>query len=139
VSPDLEAQISWIESYKHSEKAGEQYYFIIERRDGLPIGTVRIYDLREDSFCWGSWILNKDKTRYSALESAFLVYEFGFDVLGFKKSHYEVMKGNERVVAFHQKMGAVIIGEDEDNLFFTISKTAVDTSKVKLSALIGVK
>ncbi|HUH56905.1 MAG TPA: GNAT family N-acetyltransferase, partial [Pseudomonadales bacterium] len=113
VTADLQSQKDWIKKYKSDEKNKKQFYFIIERLDGTPCGTVRVYDLKQDSFCWGSWILNEDKTRYAALESAFLVYKFGFEVLGFKKSHFDVMKGNERVISFHKKMGAVETGEDE--------------------------
>lgn len=134
VSPDVESQRAWISEYKKDEESGVQYYFIIERVDGVPCGTVRIYDLQPESFSWGSWILNEDKTRYAALESAFLVYEFGFGKLGFRKSHFEVMKGNTRVVSFHKKMGAVEIGEDEQNFYFEISDDAVAASKQKLAS-----
>ena len=136
VSPDLQSQKDWIRKYKNDEKAKSQFYFIIERLDGTPCGTVRVYDLKEDSFCWGSWILNEDKTRYAALESAFLVYKFGFEVLGFKKSHFDVMKGNERVISFHKKMGAVETGEDEQNYYFEINDSAVYAMQEKLASKI---
>lgn len=126
VNPDLQAQINWIREYKSDEKRKKQFYFIIERLDGTPCGTVRIYDFHQDSFCWGSWILNEDKTRSAAIESAFLVYEFGFDELGFVKSHFDVRKGNERVISFHRKMGAQQTGEDELNYYFEITKEAVN-------------
>lgn len=133
VSPDLEAQKTWIRQYKDDEFHGIQYYFIIERLDGTPCGTVRIYDIRNDSFCWGSWILNHNKTRYAALESAFLVYDFGFIKLGFKKSHFDVMKGNKSVIKFHNRMGAIKINEDEINEYFEITKEAVKAAKEKLA------
>ena len=132
VTADLQSQKDWIKKYKNDEKDKKQFYFIIERLDGTPCGTVRIYDLKQDSFCWGGWILNEDKTRYAALESAFLVYKFGFEVLGFKKSHFDVMKGNERVISFHKKMGAVQTGEDEQNYYFEITSSAVYAMQEKL-------
>ncbi len=132
VKPDLIAQRQWILEYKNEELAGRQYYFIIERIDGIPCGTVRIYDIRDDSFCWGSWILNENKTRYSAVESAFLVYDFGFDKLGFNKAHFEVVKQNKRVVSFHKKMGAFEVGEDETNIYFEITRQSVQAIKEKL-------
>ena len=131
VSSDLEAQKSWIRNYKDDEKKGTQYYFIIERLDGTLCGTVRIYDIRNDSFCWGSWILNENKTRYAALESAFLVYDFGFKQLGFKKSHFDVMKGNEGVIKFHTRMGAVKTAEDELNEYFEITEDAIKATREK--------
>lgn len=132
VQNDLQAQIDWIREYKTYEDNNKQFYFIIERLDGTPCGTVRIYDLREDSFCWGSWILNEDKTRYAAVESAFLVYKFGFENLGYKKSHFDVMRENEKVIEFHQKLGAVITNEDKNNFYFTISKEIIEKSKINL-------
>jgi RimJ/RimL family protein N-acetyltransferase len=129
VQSDVDAQKQWIKKYKIDEQAGNQYYFIIERTGGPSCGTVRVYDIRKDSFCWGSWILTQNKTRYAALESAFLVYEFGFEQLGFEKSHFDVMKGNDGVVKFHLRMGAVQIDEDEQNLYFEISKDAVESAK----------
>jgi RimJ/RimL family protein N-acetyltransferase len=129
VSSDINGQKEWIKQYKVDEVEGLQFYFIIERNDGVPCGTIRVYDLREDSFCWGSWILNEDKTRYAALESAFLIYKFGFESLGFKKSHFDVMKGNEKVVSFHRKMGAIKIDEDKDNYYFEIYSDSVESKK----------
>lgn len=131
----VEAQREWIRSYKAKENAKQQYYFIIEKLDGTKCGTVRIYDIREDSFCWGSWILNHNKTRTAAVESAFLVYEFGFEFLGFPKSHFDVMKGNEKVIKFHEKFGAVVVGEDEDNFYFNVSKEAVENCKKKFGGI----
>lgn len=136
VNPSVEAQKEWIKKYKNDESEGIQYYFIIERIDGTPCGTVRIYDLRDNSFCWGSWILNEDKTRYAALESAFLVYQFTFEHLNFTKSHFDVRKGNDRVISFHEKMGAVKTGETELNLLFEITKEAVAQTKVRLMSKI---
>lgn len=129
VTADVEAQREWIKKYKADESKGEQYYFIIERLDGTPCGTVRVYDIRDDSFCWGSWILNESKTRYAALESAFLVYEFGFNKLGVKRSHFEVMKGNKGVIKFHARMGAVKVDEDEINDYFEITEEAVEKAR----------
>lgn len=128
VRDDIDAQVSWIKNYKREEAKGLQYYFIIERLDGTPCGTVRVYDLKESSFSWGSWILNEDKTRYAALESAFLIYKFGFDSLNYERSHFEVMKGNDGVVSFHKKMGAKEVGQDEANFYFNIDKAAVEAA-----------
>jgi RimJ/RimL family protein N-acetyltransferase len=136
VSPNLEAQKNWIQEYKKEEKEKKQYYFIIERLDGTPCGTVRIYDLRKESFSWGSWILNEDKTRYAAIESALLVYEFGFEMLGYCKSNFEVMKENSAVLSFHKKMGALEIGEDEDNIYLSIEKNSVHSFKKRMEKIL---
>ncbi len=132
VKDDIKLQKNWLLNYKAREREGKEYYFIIERNDGIRCGTVRLYDFVNNSFCWGSWILNEDKTRFSAIESAFLVYRFGFNDLGFSKSHFDVRKDNKRVISFHEKMGAVKVGETEDSYLFEISKEAVDEQRQKL-------
>lgn len=139
VNANLQAQKDWISGYKGDEKSGKQYYFIIELLDGTPCGTIRVYDLNEESFCWGSWILNENKTRYAALESAFLVYKFGFEKLGYSKSHFEVMKANSKVISFHEKMGAKKLFEDADNIYFNITSADVESARKKLADKVSLK
>ena len=119
VDADAEKQKQWLMAYKEREKNGEEYYFIIERKsDSLPIGTVRIYDFisEENSFCWGSWILNENKTRYAALECALLIYDYCFLELGFKRCHMDIRKENIKVIDFHKRFGVKIIGETDADL-----------------------
>lgn len=116
---DLVKQREWLVDYKILEKLGQEFYFIIQRNsDSLPIGTVRIYDFidKNDSFCWGSWILNENKTRYAALECALLIYDYAFLELGFKRCHMNIRKDNLKVIEFHKKSGVKIIGETDLDL-----------------------
>ncbi|NWB91690.1 GNAT family N-acetyltransferase [Pseudomonas agarici] len=130
---NLAKQKSWIKNYKIHEKEGKQFYFIIERHDGTPCGTVRVYDLKEDSFCWGSWILNEEKTRFAALESAFLIYEFGFEHLNYEKSHFDVRKENIKVISFHEKMGATKTGETNLDILYEVTRDSIEKVKNRLS------
>lgn len=137
---DEEAQRQWIVSYKKREQAKEEYYFIIcKNSDDSAVGTVRLYDFKENpkSFCWGSWILGKNKTRYAAVESALLVYEAGFLYLGFEQSHYEVMKGNNKVHSFHLKMGAEKVSEDSLNIYYIFSKEKYGINKIQYARFLG--
>lgn len=118
-------QRKWLQEYKIREYNNKEFYFIIFRNDtNERIGTVRLYDFIEDkkSFCWGSWILNERKTSSSALESALLVYKIGFYNLGFQQSHFDVRKENDKVIAFHTKMGAVKTSSNEIDIFFNYTK-----------------
>ncbi|PKG37961.1 GNAT family N-acetyltransferase [Psychromonas sp. Urea-02u-13] len=122
-------QAMWIDSYKMRETEGLEYYFIIERLDNnIRIGTVRLYDFigNKESFCWGSWILNRDKTRSSAIESAILVYEFAFKELNFHGCHFDVRKKNTNVIKFHRKFGAELISETDLDLYFQLSPVSYD-------------
>ena len=119
VKDDLENQRKWLEGYKAKERAGEEYYFIIHRNsDNEQIGTVRLYDFikAEDSFSWGSWILNEKKTRYAALECTILIYDFAFLNLKFKRCHMDMRKDNLKIIEYHKNLGAKIIGETEQDL-----------------------
>ena len=120
------AQRAWLEKYKEREKSGLEYYFVICRKDdGSSIGTVRLYDFIDanQSFCWGSWILNAHKTASAALESALLVYKLAFLDLGFERSHFDVRKGNRKVIDFHRKFGAVEVGQTEEDFLFNYEKS----------------
>jgi RimJ/RimL family protein N-acetyltransferase len=119
VDTSLAMQIDWLEQYKKREEISEEFYYIICLKGSKkPIGTVRIYDFKKDlnSFCWGSWILNENKTRYAAIECAILVYDFAFGYLNFNLCHMDIRKENRKVIDFHKRMGVKIIGETELNL-----------------------
>jgi len=105
VDNSLQKQQAWLKAYKDKEKVGLEYYFVIESKQAEQLGLVRIYDLRSESFCWGSWLIKDSAPLTTAIESALLVYEFGFGELKYKKAHFDVRKGNGRVIAFHKRFG----------------------------------
>jgi RimJ/RimL family protein N-acetyltransferase len=133
---DVESQVEWLRQYKEREREGREYYFIVEGKDGMPCGTVRLYDFRQDSFCWGSWIMLPGNAA-KAFESAVLAYQCGFENLGFAKSHFTVDKANSRVVAFHKRFGAKVVREDETVYYFEASKADFEAAKKRYRKLQG--
>lgn len=131
VENDLNKQVNWIKEYKKREKQEKEFYFIIENSKNERCGVLRLYDFVEDSFCWGSWILKENSPSYMAIESALLVYEFAFYELKFNKSHFDVRIDNEKVVAFHTRLGAEVIGSDELNYYFNYTKEKYEGIKNK--------
>jgi len=131
VNGNLDLQIEWIRDYKDRERKKEEYYFIIEDKKSTSVGTVRMYDFVDKSFSWGSWMVTDSAPRYTAIESALLIYELAFFKLGFVGSHFEVRKGNERVRDFHLRFGAVQTGEDDINYYFNISKNDYEKTRPK--------
>lgn len=117
----IQAQEQWIVEYKKREALGREFYFIIESLEGEALGTIRIYDFKENSFCWGSWIIKDGAPAYVGIESALCIYGFAFDILGFSQSHFDVRKSNIKVVAFHQRCKAKIVSEDSMNYYFNFS------------------
>lgn len=120
-APSVEAQRAWIEAYKAREAAGQEYYFIIERRDDVaPCGVLRLYDITEGRFTWGSWILDANKPEKAALDAALLVYRIAFSILGCKEAVFDVRAENTRTLGFHRRFGAVETGTDGINVYFKL-------------------
>lgn len=120
-SASLSDQKKWIENYANSDN---QAYFIITHKDER-IGTVRLYDPVDDSFCWGSWMLNDNAPMHAAIESTLIVYTYAFKVLGFNRSHFDVRKENKKVCKFHERFGATLLSQGESDYFYSIDKIEV--------------
>jgi hypothetical protein len=125
----------WIEAYQHREAANQELYFIL-LNDDTPCGTVRLYDYKtlsngERSFCWGSWIVADGAPSSTALRSALAVYQLAFTPvcnggLGFDQSHFDVRLANLRVLAFHQRLGATITHQDQQDAYFTYDRSTYE-------------
>lgn len=128
-SPIFSTQVSWLEDYANKN---DQAYFIIENKEGLSLGTIRIYDARGDSFCWGSWMLKDGVLLSAALESALMIYSYAFDHLGFKRAHLDMRKDNESVRRFHEFCGAWKVGETEKDYLYEIDLEKISTMRKKV-------
>ncbi len=128
---DINKQIQWLKDYKIREAENKDYYFIIESKKCQRYGAIRVYDLRADSFSWGSWVIERGSPAHVSIESVLLIYAFGFYKLGFEKCHFEVRKVNKNVAAFHLRFGANIVNEDELTYYFEIDKFAFEKAKLK--------
>jgi RimJ/RimL family protein N-acetyltransferase len=120
VSDRLEDQVAWLRRYAHDDR---QAYFILEDGDG-PAGTVRLYDARGASFCWGSWIIRSGAPASHAFESALMVYHYALS-LGFTAAHFDVRRANQSVWRFHERFGAVRVGETADDFLYTVDHAAI--------------
>jgi len=122
VTGTIKDQRAWIEAYKAREAAGDEVYYLITRKDGVPCGTVRLYDITADRFTWGSWILDENKPPKAALESAVLSFGVGFERLGLRLAQLDVRRANARAIAFYRRFGMTGTGEDDENLYFTLHR-----------------
>lgn len=120
---DIAAQVRWLEDYTACD---DQAYFIVEF-DDEPVGTLRLYDAEGDSFCWGSWIMAPNRPRQAAMESTLMVYAYGLDHLGFSAGHFDIRKWNDKVLNFHERLGAERIGETELSILFSMPQEAIAT------------
>lgn len=119
---DLEKQKAWLRNYVLQN---DQAYFIIESLEGEALGTVRLYDAKDNSFCWGSWILKEGAPQTAAIESALIVYAYALDYLKFEAAHFDVRKGNESVWRFHERFGAIKIDENPMDYLYQIDNKKI--------------
>ncbi len=124
-----EDQRRWIACYKAREADLRELYYVIERKDGTRCGLVRLYEIGADSFTWGSWILDHNKTRKAALESAVLVYEVAFEGLGLAKALFDVRRDNANTLAFHRRFGATETHETDRDIHFTYSRRRFEADR----------
>ena len=124
-----EDQRAWIEAYKAREAAIEELYYVIERKDGLRCGLVRLYDITGEQFTWGSWILNENKTSKAALESAILSFDVGFNALGCASANVDVRIMNKHAEAFYRRLGMIETHRTEIDIYFEYSANKFNADK----------
>jgi len=119
VEDDLQKQTEWILNYKTREERGNEFYFII-LHNNEQVGTVRLYDFQAESFSWGSWMIKPGISPRAAVRSLDMVYELAFHHLHFANSHFEVRQGNTSVWSFHEKTGARLASQSDQDRFYTL-------------------
>lgn len=115
VDNNLEKQKQYLIENK---KKNDDLYFIVEDKKGECFGAARIYNIKAESFTYGSWIMRKDAPHNFGIETYFLISDCAYYVLKCLRAEFDVMKKNDPVVRFHKRMGSKIIGEDELNYYF---------------------
>ena len=130
VTGTVDDQRTWSEDYKSREAQGQEFYYVIERKDGMRCGLVRLYDFDVESFTWGSWILDESKPRKAALESAVLIYQIGFLGHNLDSAIFEVLNENSHTLAFHRRFGALETGHDELNTYFKYARARFEKDKM---------
>lgn len=101
----IDEQLAWLASYY--ERRGD-YYFVIERMAGNRAeGLIALYDIDEKngSGYMGRWVIGKGSL--AAIESAWLVYRVGFEMLDLKYIYTRTVAENEAVVSFHDSCNIV--------------------------------
>ncbi|WP_024896932.1 GNAT family N-acetyltransferase [Brucella rhizosphaerae] len=133
VGGDVQQQINFLERYEAEQN---EAFFVIEDLSGNPLGTVRIYDQREDSFCWGSWIVSPDAPPRTAIKSALLLYIYSFEYLGFVSAHFDVRQENKGVWRFHESWGAELTCENYLDRYYTLPRAAWVEVRQRFHAMI---
>lgn len=136
VTGGVEAQRHWLEQYKARESMRREFYYVIESlKTGQPCGTVRLYDINERSFTWGSWILDTSKPRKAALETAVLSFGIGFDWLGKESAQVEVREENGIALSFYKRFGMRELRRAEGIIHFECRPEHCEKASASLRSL----
>lgn len=100
---DTPAQLAWLAAYYR--RPGDFYFVVESLGDGMPQGLIAVYDVdcATRSAEWGRWVLRPGSL--AAVESAWLIYRFAFEVLGLQSLHCRTVADNQAVVSFHDSCG----------------------------------
>jgi RimJ/RimL family protein N-acetyltransferase len=136
VTGTVDDQRTWIKDYKSREAHGQEFYYVIERKDGTRCGLVRLYDIEAASFTWGSWILDENKTHKAALGSAVLIYQLGFAGLECARAVFEVLSDNSHTLLFHRRFGANETGSDDLHVYFDYKRTHFEADRANFLSML---
>lgn len=109
-NPSIENQKHWIEQKQNHKN---DYHMIIELKDGTQIGVIAVYNIQDDIFEWGRWIISPNSPIYVSLESCYLAYNFAFNTLGLMATKSKIRKNNKSILRFHINYGAEITKEND--------------------------
>jgi len=124
-----EEQRAWLHAYYQREN---DYYFIVEDRNGKQAGTISIYDMdvQANDATFGRWVV--PHSALAAVESVFLIFLFAFETLGLTKVRAKVVVGNKKVISFHNSLG-MKSGDFLPN-HYTIGGNCVDVREMIMNA-----
>lgn len=135
---DIQKQIDWIRRYKEREEAGAEYYFVFST-DEKPYGVERIYDIDDHSFTHGSLVFAADSPFGASIKADLITREVGFSLLDKVVNLFDVSKGNNGVIAYHQRFKPVVLSEDEESYHYSLSKENFEKYKCVYMKLLGLK
>lgn len=93
--------------YKKYLERFDDLYWCIRNKDGIIVGTVRLYDILPESCSHGSFVIHEDYTMGLpyALEAEILTLEFAFKKLGVDYVINENRYDNKTMNSMTKKMG----------------------------------
>lgn len=108
----LDSQKAWFEKY---QERTDDLYWTIKDKDGLVVGTNRLYDITADKCVQGSLMVD---TRYSrtapyAAEAIMLSIDFAFDVLGVQTIVNEDRHDNKNMNSLSRRFGFQFLRETD--------------------------
>lgn len=108
---DVAAQLRWQELAIASDD--DLPLVIFRTSTGGAVGTAGIYhvDKQRRTAEWGRWVVARSSL--AAVESVLLILRVAFDQLSLDTLYARTLRGNRRVVSFHDSAGFTRVGEGQ--------------------------
>lgn len=120
---DVKIQEEWIAKYKEREHLKQEFYFIFQNENGDKFGVSRIYNLDAVSFEIGSWLFAQNSPEGISILADLFTRDYAFqNIPNMGYCRFEVRKENKSVVNYHKWFKPELVGEDELNYYFRLSK-----------------
>ena len=119
-SENVDNQRQWIRDYIEREKTGKEYYFIFSKNN-KNVGLARIYNIEEGKFTSGSWLSCSDIIGGGVL-CDIISREIAFKLYPDSINYFDIRKENKNVIRYHQSYHPTIYREDDENLYFYLTK-----------------
>lgn len=121
------------------EKPGD-YYFVVEDKQGTPIGVVAYYNIIGTEGEMGRMII--DGSFVQNCDAILQLRRFAFEIIGAKHVRCTVVNGNKPVLAQIRRLGGIQVGSHIDPidknevLEFVVSREAYEKRKAKYEDLV---
>lgn len=126
-SSDVFKQKEWILEYKKREKEGKELYFIFSK-DGENVGLARLYNIEEDKFTSGSWLVSSNVVGVGVL-CDIIAREIAFELYPDSLNYFDIRKKNKSVIRYAQSYHPTLYKEDDENLYFFTDKQRFEKYK----------
>lgn len=139
---DLNKQIKYMKRYKTLEN---EWYYIIENKQGKSLGTNSIYpypkydewtsNYQNFTLGTGRWLTSNETNSFESIESDILIKQVFFEEFNLDFTPMMIHKDNISVLKFHQNWGAQIIGfcDKEQQHLLILTKENYIKNKNKFS------
>lgn len=129
----MEVQKKWL---RHIEADDTTQAWIIEQ-DGMPAGLIQLTDIdwENKSSSWGYYVGEKQmRSLHLAVSLEMSLYDYVFDVLGFKELQGEVFSLNDAVIRLHLACGSHITEErkrevEKDGVYYDVTHLCITSNE----------
>lgn len=97
----------WIAKIAKEEAKNDQYYFMIEDRDGNAVGTINAHttDRRVGTFRYGLFVHADHRRKGYAAEAVRMLLRYFFEELRYQKCTVTVYSNNQASQELHERLG----------------------------------